>query len=61
MKVEAGHTGFERQLLELAEPEGAAELRSGHDVERATWTGIDDRARAREQVGREPPMRVLIS
>ena len=32
----AGDTGFERQSLELAEPEDAAELRPGHDVERAT-------------------------
>ena len=29
-----GHTGFERQSLELAEPEGAPERRLPHDVER---------------------------
>ena len=49
----AGTTGFERQSLELAEPEGAAERRLRHDVERPVWTGVDDRAGARQQVGRE--------
>ena len=51
----ARHTGFERQTLELSESEDAAERRFGHDVKRQTWTGVDDRAPAREQVGREPP------
>jgi hypothetical protein len=38
------HTRFKRQTLELSEPEGAAERRSGHDVKHLTWTGVDDRA-----------------
>lgn len=49
----SGNTWLECQSLELAEPEGVAERRLGHDVERGAGTGVDNRAGACQQIGRE--------